>query len=75
MSEESVLIDLKNLKSPDPDMKWTAINNLSKYLKSNPADFRFRMILKSFLNNPYLTYLPARAKESSTKMTNTPKNE
>ncbi|MFX0050424.1 MAG: HEAT repeat domain-containing protein [Candidatus Hermodarchaeota archaeon] len=50
MSEESVLIDLKNLKSPDPDMKWTAINNLSKYLRSNPADFRFRMILKSFLN-------------------------
>jgi hypothetical protein len=50
MSEESVLIDLKNLKSPDPDMKWTAINNLSKYLKSNPADFRSRMILKSFLN-------------------------
>ncbi|MFX0173376.1 MAG: HEAT repeat domain-containing protein [Candidatus Hodarchaeota archaeon] len=50
MSEESVLIDLKNLKSPDPDMKWTALNNLSKFLKTNPADFRFRMILKSFLN-------------------------
>ncbi|MFX0184315.1 MAG: HEAT repeat domain-containing protein [Candidatus Hodarchaeota archaeon] len=50
MSEESVLVDLKNLKSTDPDLKWTAINNLSKFLKSNPADFRFRMILKSFLN-------------------------
>ncbi len=50
LSEESVLLDLKNLKSKDIDLKWAAINNLRKYLQSNPlTDFRSRMILKSLL--------------------------
>ncbi|MFX1423335.1 MAG: HEAT repeat domain-containing protein [Promethearchaeota archaeon] len=51
MSEESVLNDLKGLKSKDIDLKWTSINNLQKYLQANPnsADFRFRMIVKSLL--------------------------
>ncbi|MFW9905839.1 MAG: HEAT repeat domain-containing protein [Candidatus Thorarchaeota archaeon] len=51
MSEESVLRDLKSLKSKDIDLKWNAINNLRKYLQANPnpTDFRFRMIIKSLL--------------------------
>lgn len=49
MSEESVLDDLKNLRSKETNVKWTAINNLRKYLQLNPntTDFRFRMIIKS----------------------------
>lgn len=50
LSGESVLLDLKDLKSKDIDLKWAAINNLRKYLQSNPlTDFRSRMILKSLL--------------------------
>ncbi|UCG00883.1 MAG: HEAT repeat domain-containing protein [Candidatus Heimdallarchaeota archaeon] len=50
MSEEP-LKDLKSLKSKDKDLQWTAINNLRKYLQTNPnpTDFRFRMIVKSIL--------------------------
>ncbi len=49
MSKDSVLDDLKNLKSKNNDLKWTAINHLSKYLQSNPTDFRSRMIIKSLM--------------------------
>jgi HEAT repeat protein len=51
MSEESVLQDLKSLKSKDNDLKWTAINNLRSFLQANPnpTDFRFRMIIRSLL--------------------------
>jgi len=48
--EESVIWDLKEIKSKDPEVKWTALNNLSKYLLSNPKNFRARMIVKSFLS-------------------------
>ncbi|MHA2168041.1 MAG: HEAT repeat domain-containing protein, partial [Candidatus Hodarchaeales archaeon] len=48
--EESVVWDLKEIRSKDPDVKWTAVNNLSKYLQSNPKNFRARMIVKSFLS-------------------------
>ena len=48
--EESVIWDLKEIKSKDPDVKWTAVNNLSKYLQSNPKNFRARLIVKSFLS-------------------------
>ena len=51
MSEESVLNDLRSLKLKDTNTKWTAINNLRKYLKAkeDPTDFRFRMIIRSLL--------------------------
>lgn len=51
MSEESVLNDLRSLKLKDTNIKWTAVNNLRKYLKTNPdpTNFRFRMIIKSLL--------------------------
>jgi hypothetical protein len=48
--EESVNWDLKEIRSKDPEVKWTAVNNLSKYLQSNPKNFRARMIVKSFLS-------------------------
>ena len=32
-NEESVIWDLKEIKSKDPEVKWTAVNNLSKYQK------------------------------------------
>ncbi len=48
--EESVIWDLKEIKSKDPEVKWSALNNLSKYLQSNPKNFRTRMIVKSFLS-------------------------
>ena len=48
--DESVVWDLKEIRSKDPDVKWTAVNNLSKYLQSNPKNFRARMIVKSFLS-------------------------
>ncbi len=56
MTEESVIWDLKDIKSKDPDVKWTAVNNLSKFLNNNPENFRSRMIIKSFLtmiNDPH----------------------
>ncbi len=53
LSEESVLNDLKDLKSKNLDLKWNAANNLRKFLMSNPTDFRYRMIVKSFLSMVY----------------------
>ena len=56
MTEESVIWDLKDIKRNDPEAKWTAVNNLSKFLKNNPENFRSRMIVKSFLtmiNDPH----------------------
>ncbi|MFX0086604.1 MAG: HEAT repeat domain-containing protein [Candidatus Hodarchaeota archaeon] len=50
MTEESVINDIKDLKSKDIDLKWSAINNLRIYLQSHPpTDFRSRMIIKSLL--------------------------
>ncbi|MFX1517394.1 MAG: HEAT repeat domain-containing protein, partial [Promethearchaeota archaeon] len=51
MSEESLLKNLKSLKSKDNDLKWAAINNLRKFLQANPnpTDYRFRMVVKSLL--------------------------
>ncbi|UCE12749.1 MAG: HEAT repeat domain-containing protein [Candidatus Heimdallarchaeota archaeon] len=49
MTKDTVLEDLKNLKSKSSDLKWDAITNLRKYLQSNPDDFRSRMIIKSLL--------------------------
>ncbi|MCK4848305.1 MAG: HEAT repeat domain-containing protein, partial [Candidatus Heimdallarchaeota archaeon] len=48
--EESVVWDLKEIRAKDPEVKWIALNNLSKYLLSNPKNFRARMIVKSFLS-------------------------
>ncbi len=56
MTEESVIWDLKDIKSKDTEVKWTAVNNLSKFLQNNPENFRTRMIIKSFLtliNDPH----------------------
>ncbi len=56
MTEESVIWDLKDIKSKDTEIKWTAVNNLSKFLTDNPENFRSRMIIKSFLtmiNDPH----------------------
>ncbi len=51
MSEASILSDLKNLSSKDSNSKWIAVNNLGKYLRTNPtSDFRSKMIVKSFLS-------------------------
>jgi len=44
-----VIIDLKNLRSKDPDIKWEALNNLKKYLSTNPPSLRKKLIIKSFL--------------------------
>ncbi|MHA1975164.1 MAG: HEAT repeat domain-containing protein [Candidatus Hodarchaeales archaeon] len=49
MSEKSVIIDLKNLRSKDPGIKWEALNNLKKYLSTNPPSLRKKLIIKSFL--------------------------
>ncbi len=49
MTEESVIIDLQNLKSKDSNQKWEAVNNLKSFLKSNPSDYRSKLIVKSFL--------------------------
>ncbi|MHA1942339.1 MAG: HEAT repeat domain-containing protein, partial [Candidatus Hodarchaeales archaeon] len=46
---EDVIWDLKDIKSKDPDVKWEAVNNLSKYLEET-QDFRSKMIIKSFLS-------------------------
>ena len=56
LTEESVIWDLKDIKNKDPEVKWTAVNNLSKFLNDNPENFRSRMIIKSFLtmiNDPH----------------------
>ncbi|MHA2387530.1 MAG: HEAT repeat domain-containing protein, partial [Candidatus Hodarchaeales archaeon] len=56
MTEESVIWDLKDIKNKDPEVKWTAVNNLNKFLNDNPENFRSRMIIKSFLtmiNDPH----------------------
>jgi hypothetical protein len=56
MTEESVIWDLKDIKSKDSEIKWTAVSNLSKFLSENPNNFRSRMIIKSFLsilNDPH----------------------
>lgn len=51
MSEATILSDLKNLSSKDSNSKWIAVNNLGKYLRTNPtSDFRSKMIVKSFLS-------------------------
>ena len=52
MSEEDVIWDLKDIKSKDPDVKWTAVNNLGKYLDQDPSSssFRSKMIIKSFIS-------------------------
>jgi len=49
MTEESVIIDLQNLKSKDSNQKWEAVNNLKTFLKSHPSDYRSKLIIKSFL--------------------------
>lgn len=49
MTKDTVIEDLKNLKSTSSDLKWDAITNLHKYLQSNPDNFRSRMIIKSLL--------------------------
>ena len=65
MSEESILKDLKSLKSKDNDLKWTAINNLRKFLQANPnpTDYRFRMVVKSLL--PFTKAPQANIREST----------
>jgi len=50
LSEEDVIWDLKDIKSKDPDVKWTAVNNLGKYLDQNSTSFRSKMIIKSFIS-------------------------
>ncbi|MHA2329695.1 MAG: HEAT repeat domain-containing protein [Candidatus Hodarchaeales archaeon] len=49
MSEESVLDDLRNLRSKNADIKWSAVNNLGKFIQANPdpTNYRTRMIIKS----------------------------
>lgn len=47
MSESSVVVDLKNLKSNDPEFRLSAVINLRRYLVSNPKEFRVRMVRKS----------------------------
>ncbi|MHA2095775.1 MAG: HEAT repeat domain-containing protein, partial [Candidatus Hodarchaeales archaeon] len=56
MTEESVIWDMKDIKSKDPEVKWTAVNNLAKFLNTKPQNFRSRIIVKSFLtmiNDPH----------------------
>lgn len=47
MSESSVVIDLKNLKSTDHELRLSAVINIRRYLESNPEEFRVRMVRKS----------------------------
>ncbi len=45
-----MISDIRDLKSKNIDIKWSAINNLKNYLHSHPpTDFRSRMIIKSLL--------------------------